>query len=196
MKLSLLGGVSLSLLLGALLAYQLAAQDTGTPTGATESGNELPVGLPRPIDSPVRRGNYLAHPTDEATSKLLLRERQLSEQCASLAMDYANTTEEAARSVQLDNLTKLVAEQFEVRQGLHEKALADLDAQLKRLRAVHLQRAQQQDRIIQERVQQLLRDTEGLGWNGIDGGADLYITPGPGSGPAKAPATNSRSTRE
>lgn len=61
-------------------------------------------------------------------------------------------------------IAEAVAKQFEIRQALRESQLVELEQQVKRLRTIHAERANQRDRIVSDRVQQLLREADGLGW--------------------------------
>jgi len=72
-----------------------------------------------------------------------------------------------------DQLTKLVNEQFELRQENRENDLAALEEQVRRLREIHAKRNAQKDKIVADRVQQLLRNADGLGW-----GTDNVNIPG------------------
>jgi hypothetical protein len=51
-----------------------------------------------------------------------------------------------------------------------EQVIKELEAQIKRLREIHQRREQQKDRIVADRLQQLLRDADGLGWGTEDAG--------------------------
>jgi hypothetical protein len=68
----------------------------------------------------------------------------------------------------LDELTKVVSEQFEVRQEIRERELKDLEEHVQKLRVLHQRRTKEKDQIVRDRVRQLLRDVDGLGW-GDDG---------------------------
>jgi hypothetical protein len=101
---------------------------------------------------------------DPETAKLMKSDHALSEQILALASRLKEVTDRDDLEEAEKKLLDLVTNQFEVRQSLRERQLAQLEAQLKRLRAVHEQREDQKDRIIEDRVEQLVREAQGLGW--------------------------------
>lgn len=78
--------------------------------------------------------------------------------------DYASKKDDDAKKKVVDEITEAVTKQFEIRQEARERELKRLEAQIKRLREMHQKRNEQKDRIITERVQQMIRDVDGLGW--------------------------------
>ena len=68
----------------------------------------------------------------------------------------------------LDELTKVVSDQFDLRQESRERELKELEEHVRKLRELHQRRAKEKDQIVRDRVRQLLRDVDGLGW-GDDG---------------------------
>ena len=77
---------------------------------------------------------------------------------------YAKTTEHAERTSLAALLTQTVAKQFSARQENRLKELQRLEEQLKRLQSIQERRDKEKARIVDTRVQQLLRDADGLGW--------------------------------
>jgi hypothetical protein len=71
--------------------------------------------------------------------------------------------EEVAEEIE-EALTEKVGQQFDVRQQMRERQLAALEEQVERLRKIHNERTDQRDRIVRDRVQQLIREAQGLGW--------------------------------
>lgn len=65
-------------------------------------------------------------------------------------------------------LSDIVGKQFDARQLVREGELKQLEQQLHKLQELHQRRAKQRDQIIEERVRQLLRDADGLGWGSDD----------------------------
>ena len=74
--------------------------------------------------------------------------------------------DEKARIVKA--LPDVIAKQFDARQLVRECELKQLENQLRKLQEVHQRRARQRDQIIEERVRELLRDADGLGWGTDD----------------------------
>ncbi len=74
------------------------------------------------------------------------------------------TAEGAEKESVVAKLKSAVGDQFDQRQEGKAKELKALEEQLAKLKEIHAKRTQQRDVIIAERVQQILRDSEGLGW--------------------------------
>jgi hypothetical protein len=89
-----------------------------------------------------------------------------------LLSDYSQTDDEKERAKVIDELTKVVAGQFDIRQEVRERELKELEEQVRKLRELHQRRAKEKEQIIRDRVRQLLRDVDGLGWGG-DGDANV-----------------------
>ena len=77
--------------------------------------------------------------------------------------------DETKRDKFVEQLTKLVSEHFNFKQSIRDAELKQLEAQLKKLRDLQVQRTKAKDEIIQERVRQLMREASGLGWGATDG---------------------------
>jgi len=63
-------------------------------------------------------------------------------------------------------LTETVGKQFDARQSAREKELKQLEDQLLKLKAAQSKRTTQKDRIVKDRVQQIINNAEGIGWGG------------------------------
>lgn len=74
------------------------------------------------------------------------------------------STEGANKESVLTKLKTAVGEQFDNRQEGKAKELKALEEQLAKLKEIHAKRTQQREQIVADRVQQLLREVEGLGW--------------------------------
>jgi hypothetical protein len=81
---------------------------------------------------------------------------------------YQGTEDSQQREQMRGDLQKIVSEQFDLRQELRQKELEQLEAQVRRLRTIHSRRQEVKESIVKDRVQQLIRDAEGLGWGGDD----------------------------
>jgi hypothetical protein len=132
------------------------------------------VGGPIPVDdpfaAPARVGVFMRGPkferraADPETIKMMDLDRKLSKQISELVAKYKSLTDEDERKRFYVDMKLRVEDQFTVRQGLREKELVELEEQVKRLRDLHEKRNAQKDQIIGDRVQQLLREADGLGW--------------------------------
>jgi hypothetical protein len=133
-----------------------------------------------PLRSPYRAGQKLNRPADAAPQELLgwaveansnprqQADHERGQQTRKLLSEYTETQDEKERAKVLDELTKVVSEHFDIRQEIREQELKNLEEQVKKLRELHQRRAKEKDQIIRDRVRQLLRDVDGLGW-GDDG---------------------------
>ena len=74
------------------------------------------------------------------------------------------SSEGANKESVLTKLKSAVGEQFDNRQEVKAKELKALEEQLAKLKEIHSKRTQQRDQIVADRVQQLLREVEGLCW--------------------------------
>ena len=81
---------------------------------------------------------------------------------------YRLTDDQDEKARIIKALPDVVAKQFDARQLAREGELKQLEDQLRKLQEVHQRRARQRDQIIEERVRQLLRDADGLGWGSDD----------------------------
>jgi flagellar motility protein MotE (MotC chaperone) len=100
-----------------------------------------------------------------------------------LVAKYSQTENEDERAKIVEQLTSAVGEQFEAKQEARQQELKRLEEQLKKLRQLHDRRASEKSQIIEDRVKQLLRDADGLGWGADDGhGRAFYAAPLYGAG--------------
>ncbi|HVW01366.1 MAG TPA: hypothetical protein VHB77_13530, partial [Planctomycetaceae bacterium] len=97
-----------------------------------------------------------------------------------LMSDYSRLEDDNERAAIVRELTRVIGKHFDIRQNVRERELERLEAQIRTLREIHQKRARLRDEIIQERVRQLLRDLDGLGW-GADG-LDLELRREPAAG--------------
>ena len=74
------------------------------------------------------------------------------------------TAEGAEKENVVAKLKSTVGEQFDQRQEGKALELKALEEQLAKLKEIHAKRTQQRDVIIAERVQQIVREADGLGW--------------------------------
>jgi hypothetical protein len=104
---------------------------------------------------------------DPETAKLMGLDREKSDEIQVLAAKFKNLTDANERATAETELAELVTKQFMIRQQMREVQLAQLEEQVKRLRTTQTEREAQRDRIISDRVQQILRDAAGLGWGDV-----------------------------
>lgn len=81
-----------------------------------------------------------------------------------LLREYQSSKEDAKRKELVDQITKTVAHQFEEKQLVRERELKELEERVKELRSTHAKRESLKEKIIADRVQQLINNVDGLGW--------------------------------
>ena len=91
-----------------------------------------------------------------------------------LVSEYRQTEDEKERGWIAGELNKAIAKHFDIRQETRERELKQLEAQVRRLRELHDKRTKEKGQIVQDRVRQLLRDADGLGW-GTDSDANDFL---------------------
>ena len=86
-------------------------------------------------------------------------------QSAQLAKQYVKTEKEDERRNIRKKLTDVLEQQFDARAKQQQKELEDLEKQIANLRALLEKRLKAKSTIIERRIEQLIQDAEGLGWN-------------------------------
>ena len=90
-------------------------------------------------------------------------EVQLARQCDSLVKQLAKA-EGADKDKVKAKLSESVDKQFDLRQKRHETEITALENQLKKLREMVQKRQENRKDIVGKRLEQLVRESEGLGW--------------------------------
>lgn len=85
--------------------------------------------------------------------------------------EFSRADNEEARAAAVEKVSKLLGEQFDQRQKQREENIAQIEARVKKLRETLKKRTDARGPIIKARLEQLLREAEGLGW-GDDSGSD------------------------
>jgi hypothetical protein len=103
---------------------------------------------------------------DESSQRdeLAQSERAHVDSTSKIVKQFRLSTDDQERRRLQEALAKVVSQHFDVRQQMRQRELQELEAQLARLKDVHQRREREKDQIVRDRVQQLLRDADGLGW--------------------------------
>lgn len=157
-----------------------AALDTEL-SGTQAHAKDAPLGN---ADGPTERSEDLRAALDAADRAHLKSAREAVARYRGAADDEERNKLEAALRV-------IVAQHFDVHQKRRQLDLEELEAQVQRLRRLHKKREAAKDQIVGDRVSQLLRDAEGLGW----GGGRETQTYGSTSGSESQPTTSEASPR-
>jgi hypothetical protein len=138
-----------------------------------------------------------AEPDDPETAWLKQSDAVMAQQSEQLVAKYAATEQAEERGAIKTQLTELLAKHFDVQQQLRERELGRVEARIKKLRELAQKRREAQKTIVEQRVDQLLREADGLGWTPPAGslsaepkGQFLEVTAQPGRVGAIPAASN------
>jgi hypothetical protein len=112
---------------------------------------------------------------------------------AQLAKDYVKANKEDAKKEIRKKLTESLAKQFDQHLQHQQKELDDLEKQIASVKDVLKKRQAAKNEIVERRLEQLIREAEGLGWNAPGSPRLPYGTPMFG-GHAPVPAPEKTST--
>lgn len=133
---------------------------SGPPAGTIRA--EVPPGLPA-AGANVRRGvelRFSGGPEDE----LRQQEDKAAGQVRRLLGQYREAAADADKEKLKKNLVEAIETQFGLQQKRRDQEIKQVEARVKRLRDLLEKREAQKRRIVDSRVDQLLREAEGLGW--------------------------------
>jgi hypothetical protein len=91
-------------------------------------------------------------------------EAKLAPLADQLVRQLGEAKSDADRDKLKSQLGELLDKQFDLRQKRHEKEIAGLEAQLKKLKDLVQKRQENRRDIVAKRLEQVLRDAQGLGW--------------------------------
>ncbi len=94
---------------------------------------------------------------------------------------YAATTNEPERAKLKESLAKVLDQQFDLQQKMRKEELEPIEARVKRLRELIDKRAQARKTIVEKRLEQILREAEGMGWTS-SGEPTALVPPAPSNG--------------
>jgi hypothetical protein len=130
---------------------------------------QQPAGGMLPSDPSVGRNwaigqSIKGQPQDPEMAKLYRAEASADRDVQSLMHDYKRTEDADERGKIKTKLAAALAKQFDAQQKRRDLELSRVEAQLKKLRELMKKRDEERKTIIDRRVDQLVRDAEGLGW--------------------------------
>ncbi len=130
---------------------------------------------------------------------------QMHSRAGELARQYTKAEKESEKREIRDKLTEILNQQFDEHMQQQEKELQELEKQIADLRSLMKRRADAKRTIVDRRIEQMIQDADGLGWNapGVPGGRfgqfwtlDGGFTPKPATAPAAKKATEPARKRE
>lgn len=177
-------------------ASEAAPAGAGAPPSATNHPPATPALQPRVIeiqrDSQPNSSPYVftfgvVDADNPELAEWKRTDGALAQETAQLTDRYAETEDAEKRSQIKAKLAELLTKHFEVQQQIREQELAAIEARVKKLRDVAQKRREAQQQIVNDRLEQLLREADGLGWtppaNSVSGSrpaAPSYAPPGAG----------------
>lgn len=167
------------------------AQSVRPPVAASSSGAVYApsnftglYAVPQP-GQPVQL--TLTEVADPELNELRQSAAAMSNLADGLAAQYAATEDGEKRAAIKAELLNSLTQQFEAQQQVRERELANVEARVKKLRELTQKRRDAQKTIIDQRLDQLLREADGLGWTAPANGYDAVVHPKTMSGNALSP---------
>jgi hypothetical protein len=117
--------------------------------------------LPRPSGASYSVPQFSVH---RPGGPMSADERELENTVETLVQQLGSAKDEDIRDDLRKKLSRALEGQFDLRQKRHEAEIAELEAQVKRLRDLVQKRQENRREIVSKRLDQLLRDAQGLGW--------------------------------
>jgi hypothetical protein len=125
----------------------------------------------------------ILHGPDEPSNVQVLKDKQVH----TLTARWNDTKEPSERGKIETELRAVLKQQFSEKLTVHEQAIRELEAKILQLRKQLALRKEKQNEIVEQRLQQVLRDAQGLGWGDVGSGAQLTrIDAAPRSTPASS----------
>jgi hypothetical protein len=121
-----------------------------------------------PLDVPVQPQGFpssssMARDFFSLGGRVQQEELEYAQKSDSLVKQLAKAEGEKRDKIK-DQLTETLGKQFDARQKRHQAEIAVLEKQLKKLKDLVDKRKENRREIISKRLDQLVRDAEGLGW--------------------------------
>jgi hypothetical protein len=156
----------------AILVLALAAWDH-RPKLQAQDGPSL-----RSADDPFAAGPaYPGDPASRIQRQLAQGDHELTRKSQQLATQYGAAKDEDKKSQLRSQLRETLEKQFQLQEQRRAQELAQIEQRLKSLRELMQKRKDARNEIIDRRLDQLLRDAEGLGWTAPSTGGSSSRTP-------------------
>ena len=146
--------VRITIALIAVALMTLGALDYRPSVGLAQSADpgSSPLRSPRPVQFDGPKGVFF-DPTNDVDHKV-----------GQLIGEYSKTQDETKRASIKSELTTLLDQQFNLQQKHREAEVKSIEDQLRKLHEVMKKRADNRQSIVNNRLEQLLREADGLGW--------------------------------
>ncbi len=184
----LFAGIATFAIVGGLSCWTVAQNPN--PFGATDpsvttGGQTIPAVNVPSNENPVQRtfstNNFGTSSSMSVSPQLFASQAGVAPQIAnvqgnenhmirSIVERYSAAQDASAKEQSTAELKQLLDKQFDFLQDAKSVELKKLEEQLARLKEIHNKRAKQKEQIVSDRVQQILREADGLGWGMSDNG--------------------------
>jgi hypothetical protein len=153
----------------ATIVLTLTVLAVSAQTQAPQPGNEQGYAQTRdkPAMSPDGPGVGYSGRFGAANSvgwKAQTHESELAGETANLVRRLAHANKDADKKELKETLEKVLGKQFDLRQQRHTLEIETLEAEVKRLKQLVQKRQESRSDIIAKKLDQLLQESEGLGW--------------------------------
>lgn len=101
---------------------------------------------------------------DPEMAKLMNEEVKAEQEAAKLIREYGKTEDEGKRAKLKTKLADVLGKEFDYQQKRRDLDLTRLEAKVKKLRELMKKRTDARQMIVEKRLDQLIREAEGLGW--------------------------------
>ena len=124
----------------------------------------------RSVNTPQSPGSYSTSRVYGGVHPFLARmnfsgeEASISHEADQLARQLGEAKSEAERDKLMTKLGETLEKQFDQRQKRHEHEIQELETQVKKLKGLVSRRQENRREIIGKRMEQVLREAQGLGW--------------------------------
>jgi hypothetical protein len=158
---------AISLITGVAVAGFVAtaiAQSQSRPRGA-DSADGFPASTsPRGISRHGQSSLYSGTTDDPRVTRLAADESTTAHQVDDLTRQLEAADNDSQRDEIKKKLSDVLAKQFDLRQQRHGVEIEALEAQVKKLKELVQKRQQNREEIIARRLDQLVRNSQGLGF--------------------------------
>jgi hypothetical protein len=149
----------------ALMTFVVSAQQPAQPTNRSpgELTKPYPGAAPSLDLAPTAQNPFWSNGNWNARTGMHQEEMQLEHESVKLVQELGKAEGENKDKIK-SKLTETLGKQFDARQKRHEAEIAALEAKIKKLKEMVQKRQENRREIISKRLEQLVRETEGLGW--------------------------------
>jgi hypothetical protein len=153
-----------SLALGMLVALSLFAVWPAASQTTSAFAQPRAEVAQNPWANHIGQYGYTGQPRDPELAKLIDVEVTAEREVGRLTKEYAKTEGNEARTKVKDKLSAALVKQFDAQQKRRDLELDRVEKQVKKLRDLMKKRDEERKTIIDRRLDQLVREADGLGW--------------------------------